>query len=142
MKKELFHKLLIERAEGDTWLASQHPSKKRDLILRLHRLADHFIKEGWTIKEVEEGLNKAEVVSPKCFPADSVIKRCIQTIHEAEKKRQRSSDRNFSPADNFKRWQQEMARCKQWNKEHHEDIIQDRAKPKMADPAIAFGKKS
>tara|TARA_Y100000593_G_scaffold55043_1_gene102908 strand:- start:14581 stop:14994 length:414 start_codon:yes stop_codon:yes gene_type:complete len=137
MKKEIFMKLIREMARGHGW---QLGDRSKDWG-RLFNLCEQLQKEDYTVKVVEDGIAHANEIHPQYMPTNPMLLRCIKTAHENEKRARRIDAQKGSKSD-FERWQQEMARCAQWNREHHEDIIQDRVKPKMADPAIAFGKKS
>ena len=135
--KEVLFKLLREMARGHGW---QLGDRGRDWE-RLFNLCSQLVEGNYSVKVVQAGIDHANEIHPQYMPSNPMILRCIKTAHENELRSSKIAKTQGTKSD-FQRWQEEMARCAQWNRAHHEDIIQDRAKPKMADPALAFGKKT
>ena len=137
MKKDIYVELLRKAAKSFGWKVSD-PSRREDW-LRLDDLATELEEKGYSVKAVTDGIEHAKKVHPQYMPTNPMLFRCIQTEYEREKKNRMIEKMKGTKGDHFE-WQQQMARCRQWNLEHHEDIIQDRVKPRFADPDIAFGK--
>jgi len=139
MKREIYTELLRKAAKSFGWKIGD-PGRREDW-LRLSDLAAELEKKGHSVKAVDNGIEYAKEIHPQYMPTNPMILRCIKTAEEKEKREQRIRSQQGTKTD-FESWQQQMALCKQWNKEHHEDIVQDRVKPRFADPDLAFGKKT
>jgi len=137
MKRGIYNELLRKAAQSFGWKISD-PGRREDW-LRLEDLATELEEKGYSVKAVANGIEYAKEIHPQYMPTNPMILRCIKTAQEKEKREQKTRAQQGTKTD-FENWQQQMARCKQWNKEHHEDIIQDKVKPRFADPDIALGK--